>query len=54
MSAQDLDLARLEPWLREHPGEYGLWLAHCRQRSGVDDHPLFIDYAPDDRYKKHL
>ena len=44
----------MEPWLKEHPGEYGLWLAHCRQRCGVDDHPLFIDYAPDDRYKKHL
>ncbi|MCB9765978.1 MAG: lysophospholipid acyltransferase family protein [Alphaproteobacteria bacterium] len=44
----------VEPWLREHPGEYGLWLAHCRQRRAVDDHPFFIDYAPDDRYKRYL
>ncbi len=44
----------LEPWIREHPGEYGIWLAHCRERAAVDDHPLFTDYAPDERYKKHL
>ena len=25
-----------------------------RKRRAVDDHPLFIDYAPDDRYKVHL
>lgn len=47
-------LGAVEPWVREHPGEYGIWLAHCRERAAVDDHPLFTDYAPDDRYKKHL
>lgn len=44
----------IEPWLRRHRGEYGLWLAHCRLRRAVDDHPLFTDYAPDDRYRRHL
>jgi KDO2-lipid IV(A) lauroyltransferase len=44
----------MEPWIRSHPAEYALWLAHCRQRAAVDDHPFFIDYAPDDRYKRHL
>ncbi len=39
------------PWLGAHPAEYGTWLAHCRERAGVDDHPLFTDYAPDDRWK---
>jgi lauroyl/myristoyl acyltransferase len=43
-----------EPWLRAHPGSYGLWLLHCLDRAGVDDHPLFIDYAPDDRYERWL
>lgn len=41
-----------EPFLRQHPGHYGIWLAHCRERSAVDDHPLFVDYAPDERWKK--
>lgn len=43
-----------EPWVRAHPSTYGIWLLHCRMRAGVDDHPLFIDYAPDDRYKRWL
>ena len=42
----------LEERLRQHPGHYGLWMTHCRERRGVDDHPLFSDYAPDDRWKK--
>jgi lauroyl/myristoyl acyltransferase len=42
-----------DPWLREHPEEYGTWLAHCRLRAAVDDHPLFVDYAPDERWRKH-
>ena len=42
-----------EPWLQQHPEEYGTWLAHCRLRAAVDDHPLFIDYAPDERWKRH-
>ena len=42
-----------DPWLREHPEEYGTWLAHCRLRAAVDDHPLFIDYAQDERWKAH-
>lgn len=44
----------VEPWLRAHPEQYGVWLLHCRLRNGVDDHPLFIDYAPDDRWRKHV
>jgi len=42
-----------EPWLNEHPAEYGMWLAHCRVRAAVDDHPLFFDYAVDERWRKH-
>jgi len=41
-----------DPWLRKYPAEYGTWLAHCRIRAAVDDHPLFIDYSPDDRWKR--
>ncbi len=41
----------VEPWLGQHPAEYGTWLAHCRERAHVDDHPFFTDYAPDDRWK---
>ncbi len=40
------------PWLKAHPEHYGIWLAHCRERAAVDDHPLFTDYAPDDRWKR--
>jgi lauroyl/myristoyl acyltransferase len=36
-----------DPWLREHLADYGTWLAHCRVRAAVDDHPLFVDYAVD-------
>ncbi|MEE2751323.1 MAG: hypothetical protein VX519_07825, partial [Myxococcota bacterium] len=43
----------VEPFLRSHPSDYGLWLAHCRMRAGVDDHPLFIDYARDERWRRH-
>ncbi|MFT4975510.1 MAG: lauroyl/myristoyl acyltransferase [Myxococcota bacterium] len=43
----------VEPWLTKNPATYGVWLAHCRERRAVDDHPFFIDYAPDDRWKKH-
>jgi lauroyl/myristoyl acyltransferase len=51
---EDVIQGAMEPWLRAHPSEYALWLAHCRLRAAVDDHPFFIDYAPDDRYKRHL
>ncbi len=34
-----------EPWLRNNPGHYAGWLGACRMRAGVDDHPLFPDYA---------
>ncbi len=44
----------VEPFLRSHPAAYGLWLAHCRLRAGVDDHPLFIDYARDERWRRHV
>ena len=40
------------PWLSAHPEHYGIWLAHCRERAAVDDHPFFTDYAPDDRFKR--
>jgi lauroyl/myristoyl acyltransferase len=42
-----------DPWLRRHPAEYGVWLAHCRLRNDVDDHPLFTDQAVDDRWRRH-
>ncbi len=42
-----------EPWLLAHPEEYGTWLAHCRLRNRIDDHPLFVDHAEDDRWKRH-
>ena len=35
----------LEPWLRDHPGSYAMWLAECRIRAGTDDHPFFMDYS---------
>ncbi len=43
----------VEKWLRKHPEQYGTWLLHCRLRNAVDDHPLFVDYAPDDRWRKY-
>lgn len=43
----------VEPWLNQHRGEYGIWLSHCRARNAVDDHPFFIDHAPDERWRKH-
>jgi lauroyl/myristoyl acyltransferase len=41
-----------DPFLRQHPEGYGTWLAHCRVRAAIDDHPLFVDYATDDRWKR--
>lgn len=43
---------RVGPWLAANPEHYGIWLAHCRERAAVDDHPFFTDYAPDDRWKR--
>ena len=43
----------VEPWFHQNPATYGVWMAHCRERRAVDDHPLFTDYAPDDRWKKY-
>lgn len=56
-SAPDADaqvLAFAEAQIRASPAEYGAWLLHCRVRNAVDDHPLFLDYAPDDRHRKWL
>lgn len=44
--------AAAEPWLRANPHAYGIWLLHCRLRASVDDHPLFVDYAPDERWRR--
>ena len=38
------------PFLRAYPGHYASWLAECRMRANLDDHPLFSDYAPDARW----
>ncbi len=51
-SGRDKALSWLQERICEHPGHYGLWLAHCRERRATDDHPLFIDYAPDDRWRR--
>ena len=45
---------RQEDWLTRHPEEYGIWLLHTRDRAGIDDHPLFIDNATDDRYTRWM
>ncbi len=45
-------LAHVEPRLRACPSEYGAWLLHCRVRAGIDDHPMFVDQAPDDRWRR--
>ena len=38
--------------IRQSPAEYGSWLLHCRLRNNIDDHPLFLDHAVDDRWRK--
>ena len=45
-------ITRAEQALARHPEQYGLWLLHCRERRTADDHPLFVDYAPDDRWRR--
>lgn len=40
-----------EGWIRRAPAGYGPWLLHARLRNAVDDHPLFTDHAPDDRWR---
>lgn len=49
-------IAQQDQWLRQYPEEYGLWMLHTRVRSGIDDHPLFIDTAPpnDQRYRRWM
>jgi lauroyl/myristoyl acyltransferase len=39
-------------WIRRYPEEYGIWLLHARMRNGIDDHPMFIDHAADERWRK--
>lgn len=41
-----------EPWLASWPGQYAMWLAECRMNAALDDHPFFVDYAPDGRWRK--
>ena len=47
-------LDQQQRWLRRWPEEYGVWLVHCRERNHIDDHPLFVDHAHGDRYKKWI
>ena len=44
----------LEPLLKRYPDHYARWLLHCRRYAHLDDHPLFVDTAPDSRWKVHL
>lgn len=46
-------IAAMEKLIQAYPEQYGIWLLHCRLRAGVDDHPFFVDYAPDDRWRKY-
>jgi KDO2-lipid IV(A) lauroyltransferase len=45
-------LQQQESWLTRFPEEYGIWLLHARERNRIDDHPLFIDHAEDDRWRR--
>jgi lauroyl/myristoyl acyltransferase len=45
-------LQRQESWIRHHPEEYGIWLLHARIRRAIDDHPLFLDYAEGQQWKR--
>lgn len=47
-------LATQQAWLKQYPEEYGIWLLHARQRCDIDDHPLFIDHAKDDRWQRWM
>ena len=46
-------LAEIEPILERHPDHYARWLLHCRTHAGLDDHPLFVDTAADEGWKRH-
>jgi len=48
----DLVLRQQEAWLQRFPEEYGIWLLHARIRRAIDDHPLFLDYAEGDRWRR--
>lgn len=43
---------RAEPALRSAPGHYAAWLTDRRIAATSDDHPLFVDYAIDDRWRR--
>ncbi len=47
-------LAVQEAWIRRWPAEYGIWMLHARQRNNIDDHPLFVDHAVDERYRRWM
>jgi lauroyl/myristoyl acyltransferase len=42
----------VEPFLKQHPGAVAMWLAECRRNATMDDHPFFLDYALDGRYRR--
>jgi lauroyl/myristoyl acyltransferase len=46
-------LDHMEPILRANPDHYARWLLHCRVRVSMDDHPMFVDVAPDDAWRKY-
>lgn len=46
-------LDQIEPILRAHPELYARWLLHCRVRVRMDDHPMFVDVAETDDWKKY-
>jgi KDO2-lipid IV(A) lauroyltransferase len=43
----------VEPALARRPDHYATWLVHARVHAAMDDHPLFVDTAPDDRWRAH-
>lgn len=43
-----------QDFIRRHPEEYGIWLLHARLRNHIDDHPLFVDHAVDDRWRRWM
>ena len=46
-------LDHMEPILKANPDHYARWLLHCRVRVDMDDHPMFVDVANDERWRAY-
>lgn len=44
----------ISAYIGRYPHQFALRLARMKRRAGWDDHPFFTDYAPGNKWKRHI